>query len=363
MTTGSVKLVKLDHLREPGQRRVPYSAVQQMADHLNESMYPLPGPKGYLSPSTIMQWHQQCPHAIYITQILKQGIKARGLPAVFGQAQHSAIARGFELYRETGTMPLDPVLEVFHSELYDVFNTPSDIPWAELLAGKTPEEFDKAKEKKTADAIDLLSTYIRNQEYVKLCSPEEIESIEEDAFVVVNGIPIYFVADLVLTDRVIDWKFTSGSGLARLKSKVPFDIQLWVYEVAFGRRGELHVMIPPLKRPKAGEPPRSIDTVLSRRDPNMRMINTADFVEMIESIPANIERGFFEKRGVTFNGGCVNCAGYEVCTASSENAEPIAALSEEITLRRKSAQHVAIDIAAIKASVPQGEFEEVEEDE
>lgn len=356
-----VQLVKLDHVREEGERRVKFAAIQHIADYLNTSKYKLPGPKGYLSPSTIQKWTTTCPHALYITQILKEVKSYRSLPLIFGSAQHEAMAYAFEEYKSSGEVNLSRVLGVFHQYIQDELSKTEPlfkeyVKW-EKLQTKSEEEFqadfDKSIQKRTEDAVATLTQYFELDTHKKLCTPDEIERIEEDAFAVVCGIPVYFVADLVLKDKVIDWKFTTNSAVSQRFSKVPADIQLWIYEMAYGKTGELHLLTPPLKRlPKDGKP-RPPATVFTRRDPGQRLISSSDFIEMIEAIPRAIEKGYFEKRGVSYGGGCGDCECFEVCTQDSEIVGDITSEIEALVLHKQGSQFTGLTPESIRAKIDQ----------
>lgn len=369
--THTVKVVKLDDLRIEGKRRVPYKSIVTMANHLNESGYVLPGPKGYLSPSTISKWNK-CPSAVYYEQITNEALRLSSLALIFGSAQHEAMSVGWEEYRARGHMTLQSLLDAADFYLADELGKiPPEELWKDpkafnmtdptciagisqkletgfidldqimaIVSRMEPEQFNpKARfreivvaKKTIAEFIDninkrrdemqrLFTAYCIGEEYRKVCLPEEVIAVEEDMFVVIDGIPIYFVADLVTKRGVYDHKFTSASQIEKRRGKVPSDIQLWIYELAYGLKGYFLLYAPPAKTSKAKE--RDLVTVLGRYDEGQRVLNDEDMLDSIAWIPRQISEGWFEKRGECFMGGCGECPAFEVCTAPSTDLKPL----------------------------------------
>jgi len=396
MTT--VRVIKLDDVRPEGERRIPYKAIYIMAESLNTSNYLLPGPKGYLSPSTISKW-RLCPQSVYLEQIMKLVPRAAGLAMHFGQANHEAMAKGFEKYKahgkfiniseaeeiikqhlasnllkalpealfsDTGVCAALPesvkqiaqeaillkqtvgivtfeqvkaLLEVFDPEQLN-----EKFPYKEFTRqGKTMEKFLTDVDKRLADALRFFDKFIAEEQVSEFGAPKDILAIEEDIFVVIDGIPIYFIADLVTTKGVHDWKFTAAGNVEGKREAIPFDVQLWLYELVWHRPAYLEVCAPPAKTSKAK--PRPVCVRMGRRDPGQRVLDDETFLENILTIPNNIENGIFEKRGVCFMGNCGACDAYEVCATRQEDI-PMVTVDSIGKLTRKK---VEFDSAAIKA--------------
>lgn len=394
----TVKVVSLDNARPAGQRKMPYKSIVLMAEQLNESPYILPGPKGYLSPSTMAAW-QLCPHAVYQKQILRSVPNLPGLAMVFGNAQHEAVALGFEQYKAKGIMQLNDLLYTIKTyvagELMklipaDVWTSPtvfmgkvSDPGVRKLCeqaflnrADMGPAEYESSKamltglgdlslvkgpfremkkedtnmqlfidgvDKRMDDAVRLFEAYIEGQWYRNVCEPSEIIAIEEDRFAIINGIPVYFVADIVTERGVFDHKFTSASAISKRWESIPSDIQLWLYELVWNKPASLLLYAPPAKTSKAKA--RDLVVQMSRRDEKFRLLDDEYFLSLIDGIPRAIEDGYFEQRGKCFTGGCGACEAYEVCTTSTKDA-PQLTVEHLSGLRRKTAK---LDLKAIKA--------------
>lgn len=390
-----VKVVKLDELRKAGEGRVPYKSIVSMADFLNDSGYILPGPKGYLSPSTIAKWNK-CPAAVYYEQITNEAPRLSSMALVFGSAQHEASKVGWEHYRDHGCMVLQTMLDTAdsyigmeisrsfpedlwnnHSKYQAVAGDPGCInvilekletgyisfEGAMLILSKLePGEFNPRNrfreivvaKKSVAELIEnigkrrdemqrLLTAFVIGEEYRKICEPSDIIAIEEDMFVVIDGIPLYFVADLVTKVGVFDHKFTSASQIEKRRGKVPSDIQLWLYELAYGIRGYFLLYAPPAKTSRAKE--RDLVTKLGRYDTGQRVLSDEDMLDMITMIPRQIGEGWFEKRGECFMGGCGECPAFEVCTAPSEELKPLTV--DTVTTLHKTGQK-KLDLEGIR---------------
>ena len=116
----SIVIVDLNKFREPGKRRIPYSKIILAAEHFNTSPYLLPGPTGYLSPSTIAKWHK-CPHAVYHSKITKKSPFQPGLAMVFGNANHEGCAKLFEKYRDKQAIHTEDTFRVVDQYLASEF--------------------------------------------------------------------------------------------------------------------------------------------------------------------------------------------------------------------------------------------------
>lgn len=395
----TVKVVDLSGLREPGERRIPYNKIILAAEHNNTSKYMLPGPTGYLSPSTMTKWHK-CPHSVYLSKITKTSPFHPGLAMVFGQANHEAMALLFEKYRDLQPIIVKDIVRASEQYLADVLIKLVPVPvftasekfletvdeankvlFKEAIAvykdmkfmnldtvlkilsrfdtkefssegyqfqefavkGKSTEEFMKDIVKRRDESYRIFEKWIGEEGYKKFGKPKDILAVEEDIIVVINGIPIYFIADLVTTKAVIDYKFTSSSQVERRRGTIPSDLQLWLYELVYGRPGQLALFTPPVKKVTAKTVSRALPELMGRRDKGQLVWPDSDFVDLIESIPRCIEEGYYEKRGQSFLGGCGDCEAYSVCTQSFKKSASLS-INEIGKMNLVSSQHVQIDL-------------------
>jgi len=395
-----VKVIDLSSFRRPGERRIPYDKILLAAEHNNTSKYILPGPSGYLSPSTLVKWHK-CPYSVYLSKITKTAPFHPGLAMVFGQANHEAMATVFEKYRDKQPILTEDIIQVSDQYLANqlvklipepVFtdsekflkgrggNDPvlrdalkifKDMKFMNIedtlkilgmfeteefsdkgyqfsefaVKGKPTEEFLQNIAKRRDESRRIFEKWLGEEGYKKFGKPKDILAIEEDIMVVINGIPIYFIADLVTTKRVFDYKFTAASQIEKRRGQIPSDLQLWLYELVYGRPGELVLFTPPAKKVTAKTKPRNIPEFMGRRDKGQLVWSDADFVDLVESVPRCIEQGFFEKRGQSFLGGCGDCEAYTICNQSYKKSASLS-INEIGKMTLKSEQHVKLDVKA-----------------
>lgn len=399
-----ISKVDISSLKKEGERRLSRTNIATVAKNISDrGNFLISGPGGYLSPSTIKNW-MLCPHRVYLDKIEHAVPYVSALSAVFGSAYHEGMASTFDQYRlgndidrtvvyaaydrslATSLLNIFPkgiiynasptavsefVAEVDMSvdaqrkfrdmvELGIPMGSPIDIKDVLSIFEQTNmtkvcsmegstriREFDgtdvpkliKDIDKRKKDCEATLALYLDNKRYQDVGLPTDILGVEEDGFLDVGGVAVYYIADLVTSGGIYDHKYTTSAMIGKKAAAVPFDVQLWVYEMAYNRDAHLLLHCPPAKTERAK--PRDLVTTVSRHNPDYPLLDDMSFVSAIWDIANCTIKGEFRKTGLSFLGGCGECAAHAACVA--EGGSYCQINSEGVkTLHRKEAKPLNI---------------------